>query len=165
MQPSWYTHQENDLDASKLIGAPFRNEEHNLIGTIDEVVFSNDGQIAVVIGVASELGFGEREVAVNLKWLRLSKDDNNLVLTLNTAKDALKNAPERTLPGECSAGGTDHTTGLRRFLLAITEYLRAALRNGDVQEAPALLPVELRCAARQGAQSLYAVDLLYSLNC
>jgi hypothetical protein len=118
---------------------------------LDEVVFSNDGQIVVVFGVASELGFGEREVAVNLKSLRLSKDENNnLVLTLNATKDALKNAPERTLPGERSAGGTDHTTGLRRLLLAITEYLTAELRNGEVQEAPALLPVESRCAARRG---------------
>jgi PRC-barrel domain len=99
MQPSWYTHQENDLDASKLIGAPVRNEEGHLIGTKDGVVLSNDGQVAVVIVVGSDLGFGEREVAVNLKSLRLSKDENNnLVVTLNATKDALKNAPEWTQP-------------------------------------------------------------------
>jgi PRC-barrel domain len=82
-----------------LIGAPVRNEEGHLIGTIDGVVLSNDGQVAVVIVVGSDLGFGEREVAVNLKSLRLSKDENNnLVVTLNATKDALKNAPEWTQP-------------------------------------------------------------------
>ena len=101
MQPSWCTRQENDLDASKLIGATVRNDAGESIGTIDEIVLSNDGQVAVVIGVASDLGFGEREVAVNLKSLRLSKDENNyFVLTLNATKEALKNAPEWTLPGE-----------------------------------------------------------------
>jgi hypothetical protein len=101
MQPSWYTRQENDFDVSKLIGATARNDAGESIGTIDEIVLTNDGQVAVVIGVASDLGFGEREVAVNLKSLRLSKDENNyFVLTLNATKEALKNAPEWTLPGE-----------------------------------------------------------------
>jgi hypothetical protein len=84
-----------------LISAPVRNEDGILIGIIDEVVSSDDGQAAVGIGVPSDLGFGEREVAVNLKSLRLSKDaNNNLVLTLNASKDALKNAPNWTLPSE-----------------------------------------------------------------
>jgi hypothetical protein len=88
MQPSWYTHQENDLEASKLIGAAFRNEAGDPLGTIDEIVLNNDGQVAVVIGVGSALGIGDREVAVNLKSLRSSKDDNNNpVLTLKATKD------------------------------------------------------------------------------
>ena len=38
---------------------------------------------------------GEREVAMNFESLRMSRDSsNNLVLTANTTKDALKAAPE-----------------------------------------------------------------------
>ena len=49
---------------------------------------------AIIIGVGGFLGMGEREVAVDFKSIRMSRDQsNNLVLTMNATKDALKDAP------------------------------------------------------------------------
>lgn len=72
------------------------NSANEAIGDINEVVLAKDGKVAaIVIGVGGLLGMGEREVAMDFKSIRMSRDqNNNLVLTVNATKDALKNAPE-----------------------------------------------------------------------
>jgi sporulation protein YlmC with PRC-barrel domain len=95
-QPMWYSHQANEMRASKLIGTKVANTANETIGDINEIVLDKDGKVAaVVIGVGGFLGMGEREVAVNFESLRMSRDSNsNLVLTVNANKEALKSAPE-----------------------------------------------------------------------
>ena len=95
-QPQWYSHQGTELRASKLIGTTVKNSANELIGSINEVVLSNDGKVAaVVIGVGGFLGMGEREVAVNYDSLRISRDSNDkTVVALDATKDSLKAAPE-----------------------------------------------------------------------
>ena len=85
-----------ELRASKLIGTTVKNSANESIGSINEVVLSNDGKVAaVVIGVGGFLGMGEREVAVNYDSLRLSRDSNDkTVVALDATKDSLKAAPE-----------------------------------------------------------------------
>jgi hypothetical protein len=92
-QPMWYSHQADEMRASKLIGTKVVNIANETIGDINEIVL---GKVAaVIIGVGGFLGMGEREVAMNFESLRMSRDsNNNLVLTANTTKDALKAAPE-----------------------------------------------------------------------
>jgi len=95
-QTMWYSHQAEEMRASKLIGTKVVNTANETIGDINEIVLGKDGKVAaVIIGVGGFLGMGEREVAMNFESLRMSRDSsNNLVLTANTTKDALKAAPE-----------------------------------------------------------------------
>ncbi len=95
-QPMWYSHQADEMRASKLIGTKVVNTANETIGDINEIVLGKDGKVAaVIIGVGGFLGMGEREVAMNFESLRMSRDsNNNLILTANTTKDALKGAPE-----------------------------------------------------------------------
>jgi len=95
-QPMWYSHQEDEMRASKLIGTKVVNTANETIGDINEVVLGMDGKVAaVVVGVGGFLGMGEREVAVNFESLRMSRDSNkDLVLTVNATKESLKAAPE-----------------------------------------------------------------------
>ena len=91
----WYSHQADEMRASKLIGTKVVNTANETIGDINEIVLGKDGKVAaVIIGVGGFLGMGEREVAVNFNSIRMSRDQsNNLVLTMNASKDILKDAP------------------------------------------------------------------------
>jgi len=95
-QPIWYSHQADEMRASKLIGTRVVNTANETIGDINEVVVGKDGKVAaLIIGVGGFLGMGEREVAVSFESVRISRDQsNNLALTVNATKDALKSAPE-----------------------------------------------------------------------
>jgi sporulation protein YlmC with PRC-barrel domain len=95
-QPMWYSHQADEMRASKLIGTKVVNTANETIGDVNEIVLGKDGKVAaVIIGVGGLLGMGEREVAMNFDSIRMSRDsNNNLVLTVNATKDALKAAPE-----------------------------------------------------------------------
>jgi sporulation protein YlmC with PRC-barrel domain len=94
-QPSWYSHQANEVRASKLIGSRVLNTANETVGDINEIILDKDGKVAaVVVGVGGFLGLGEREVAVNFNSIRMSRDNNNnLTLTMNATKDSLKAAP------------------------------------------------------------------------
>jgi hypothetical protein len=67
------------------------------IGTIDDVVVSDGGQIeGFIVGVGGFLGVGEKDVAVAYSAVHAEMKDNAWYLTLNTTKDALKAAPAMT---------------------------------------------------------------------
>jgi sporulation protein YlmC with PRC-barrel domain len=71
--------------------------QDNKIGSIDDMLLDNDGRVtAVLIGVGGFLGMGEKDVAVAFNSLQATQKDNAWHLTLNTTKDALKNAPGLT---------------------------------------------------------------------
>jgi len=74
------------------------------IGTIDDVVITDSGQIdAFIIGVGGFLGMGEKNVAVPPDSVHAEMKDNGWYLTLNTTKDALKTAPGMTFDKTKSA--------------------------------------------------------------
>ena len=106
-QPQWYSHQGNEIRASKLIGTRVNNEAGERIGDINEVVLSNDGKVAaVVIGVGGFLGLGEREVAVTFDTIRLTQDsNNNTVAAISATKDSLTAAPEWRWRGDGDTTG------------------------------------------------------------
>jgi len=108
-QVQWYSHQANEIRASKLIGTTVQNSANESIGKINEVILSKDGKVAaVVVGVGGFLGMGEHEVAMNFDSLRLSQDENGKTLVLfNATKDALKAAPAWTW----TSGDRSSTTG------------------------------------------------------
>jgi sporulation protein YlmC with PRC-barrel domain len=64
------------------------------IGTIDDVLVSDGGQInAVIVGVGGFLGAGEKDVAVPFSAVKTTSKNNKTYLTMDTTKDALKSAP------------------------------------------------------------------------
>ena len=93
--PQWYQRQGNEWRTSKLIGSKVKNNADETIGDINEILLTSDGSAAAaIIGVGGFLGMGEREVAVQFKSLQLTRDPSgNVVVKLDTTKDALKNAP------------------------------------------------------------------------
>ena len=95
-QTMWYTHQAEEMRASKLIGTTVVNTANERVGDINEIVLGKDGKVAaVIVGVGGFLGMGEHEVAVNFNSIRMSRDQNdNLVVTMNATKDVLKDAPQ-----------------------------------------------------------------------
>jgi sporulation protein YlmC with PRC-barrel domain len=67
------------------------------IGTIDDVVISDGGQIqGFIVGVGGFLGVGEKDVAVAYTAVHAEMKDNAWYLTIDTTKDALKAAPAMT---------------------------------------------------------------------
>jgi sporulation protein YlmC with PRC-barrel domain len=92
----WYSHQADEMRASKLIGSTVVNTSNETVGDINEIVLSGEGRVAaVVIGVGGFLGMGEREVAVSFDSLRLQRDQNdNVKIVANVTKDTLTRAPQ-----------------------------------------------------------------------
>jgi sporulation protein YlmC with PRC-barrel domain len=48
-QPMWYSHQADEMRASKLIGTKVVNTANETIGDINEIVLGKDGKVAAVI--------------------------------------------------------------------------------------------------------------------
>jgi sporulation protein YlmC with PRC-barrel domain len=64
------------------------------IGQIMDVLVSPSGQIeAAIVGVGGFLGASEKDVAVTFNAIKATKKNDKTYLTLDTTKDALKNAP------------------------------------------------------------------------
>ena len=64
------------------------------IGEIMDVLVNPSGQIeAAMVGVSGFLGAGEKDVAVSFNAIKATKKNDKTYLTLDTTKDALKNAP------------------------------------------------------------------------
>jgi sporulation protein YlmC with PRC-barrel domain len=64
------------------------------IGEIMDVLVNPNGQIdAAIVGVGGFLGAGEKDVAVSFNSIKATKKNDKIYLTLDTTKDALKNAP------------------------------------------------------------------------
>jgi hypothetical protein len=87
-----------DWRSSKLIGAIVYGPDNASIGSINDVLIGNDGQVrAVVIGVGGFLGVGEKNVGLPLDALNITrKPDSSAIdkISVSTTKDDLKNAPQ-----------------------------------------------------------------------
>jgi sporulation protein YlmC with PRC-barrel domain len=63
------------------------------LGEIMDLLVNQSGQIeSAIVGVGGFLGAGEKDVAVNFNAIKATKKDDKTYLTLDTTKDALKNA-------------------------------------------------------------------------
>ncbi|SRR5579871_2301294 len=63
------------------------------IGEISDVLVNKDGKIdAFIISVGGFLGIGEKDVAVPFSSVRATEKDGKWWLSMNTTKDALKDA-------------------------------------------------------------------------
>jgi sporulation protein YlmC with PRC-barrel domain len=73
---------------------------NNKIGSIDDVVLSENGQVtAFIVGVGGFLGAGTKDVAVPFTAVHAELKNGEWYLTLDTTKDALKSAPGYSYTG------------------------------------------------------------------
>ena len=91
----------NAADAGKLIGRNIKNPANETIGEIKSVYITPDGKVdSVMVGVGGFLGVGEHYVAVSPSSVSIRHDAKNdkWLASMNTTKEALKEAPEFKYP-------------------------------------------------------------------
>ncbi len=110
---------ETQVSANDFIGQPIYNTENDSIGDINDLIIEEKGGIvAAVVGVGGFLGIGEKDVAVPMDKITITReaDSNDLKLTTMETAEALKAAPEfQSLDDQNSASDstmtpTDNTT-------------------------------------------------------
>jgi sporulation protein YlmC with PRC-barrel domain len=100
--------RDDQIRASKLIGASVHDPNDQKIGAVDELVLNPDGKVAdVVIGVGGFLGAGEKRVAVPMADLKRGKNDH---FVLAATKDSLKQMAnfELKTAGTAGSGSSAH---------------------------------------------------------
>jgi sporulation protein YlmC with PRC-barrel domain len=101
------------ISANDYIGQPIYNANNDSIGDVNDLILEeNGGIVAAVVGVGGFLGIGEKDVAVPMDKITMSRDaQNNNELRLSTTEtaEALQAAPEfKTLDDKQAE--TDATT-------------------------------------------------------
>jgi PRC-barrel domain len=72
---------------------PVYDLEEKKVGTVADMLLSDDGSInAVMLDVGGFLGLGKKHVAVPISAISLTKKKNKSWLTINTTKEAVKDA-------------------------------------------------------------------------
>jgi len=100
--------RDDQIRASKLIGASVYDPNDQKIGAVDELVLNPDGKVAdIVIGVGGFLGAGEKRVAVPMADLKRGKNDH---FVLAATKDSLKQMAnfELKTAGTAGSGSSAH---------------------------------------------------------
>jgi sporulation protein YlmC with PRC-barrel domain len=89
------TQKEDTLLAKDLIGQSVYSSDKSKIGSISDLILSNDGKSVqgFVIGVGGFLGIGEKSVALQMDRLQMQRDADGLRLTMDVKKEELTNAP------------------------------------------------------------------------
>jgi hypothetical protein len=74
------------LARERLIGAKVVNKDGQTVGTIDDLIISQGGQIeGVVMGVGGLLGVGSKQVGVRLGALKITTADGKVTIALPAA--------------------------------------------------------------------------------
>jgi len=85
----------NGTQASDLIGAKVRTNADEDIGTINELIIDENGQIvAVLVGVGGFLGMGEKDVAIGWDNITHSGTADEQDLRVDVTDEDLRSAPE-----------------------------------------------------------------------
>lgn len=96
-QPMFASQQETDqLLASNLIGADVKDANGDSLGSVSDLVLTNDGSVqSIIIGVGGFLGIGTKDVAVAYDEVQsTTAADGSIQLSLNVTKDQLNSAPD-----------------------------------------------------------------------
>lgn len=82
----------SNLIGSSVYGSP--SEDADMIGDINDIVISPEGQVAsVIVGVGGFLGIGEKDVAVEYKTIEWVERDGERWLVANMTREQLEAAP------------------------------------------------------------------------
>ncbi|MGK6313966.1 PRC-barrel domain-containing protein [Neorhizobium sp. DT-125] len=89
---------ETQVSANDYIGKPIYNAEDKSIGDVNDLIMEeNGGIVAAVVGVGGFLGIGEKDVAVPMDKITMTRDaenNNEVRLTTTETAEALQAAPE-----------------------------------------------------------------------
>jgi len=85
----------SDILASKFIGMTVYSADNKNIGDVNDLLFDKDGKVkAVIIGIGGFLGMGEKDVALPLSQINMTRDENGKVkLTVTASGEELNAAP------------------------------------------------------------------------
>jgi sporulation protein YlmC with PRC-barrel domain len=94
------TVSKDEMFTSKLKGLNVYNQKDESIGEITDIAIKNHQVDALILSVGGFLGLGERYVAVSPSSVNVRYDskDNKWLASMNTTKEALKEAPEFKYP-------------------------------------------------------------------
>ncbi len=104
---------ETQVSANDYIGKQIYNANNESIGNVNDLILEeNGGLVAAVVGVGGFLGIGQKDVALPMSKVSLTRDaenNNDVRLTTTETAEALQSAPEfKTLDDKQAA--TDATT-------------------------------------------------------
>ena len=94
------TVSKDEMFSSKLKGLNVYNQKDESIGEISDLAIKNHQIDALILSVGGFLGMGEHYVAVSPSSVdvRYDNKDNKWLASMNTTKEALKEAPEFKYP-------------------------------------------------------------------
>src|SRR3979409_2559376 len=94
------TVSKDEMFSSKLKGLNVYNQKNESIGEISDIAIKNHQIDALILSVGGFLGIGEHYVAVAPSSVNVTYDskDNKWLASMNTTKEALKEAPEFKYP-------------------------------------------------------------------
>lgn len=83
--------RQGNVKASKLIGIDVVDAQGEVVGDIEEILFSDDGKVFAVLGAGGILGMGETQLLVQWDQLEVrTRDDQAQIRTLLTQDDLRK---------------------------------------------------------------------------
>ncbi len=89
---------ETQISANDYIGKPIYNNEDKSIGDVNDLILEeNGGIVAAIVGVGGFLGIGEKDVAVPMDKITMTRDaenNNEVRLTTTETVETLQAAPE-----------------------------------------------------------------------
>jgi sporulation protein YlmC with PRC-barrel domain len=90
----------DEMFSSKLKGLNVYNQKDESVGEITDIALKNNQVDALILSVGGFLGIGEHYVAVSPSSVNIRHDAKNdkWVASMNTTKEALKEAPEFKYP-------------------------------------------------------------------
>ena len=94
------TVSKDEMFSSKLKGLSVTNQKDETVGEITDLAIKNHEIDALILSVGGFLGMGERYVAVSPASVNVRYDtkNNKWLASMNTTKEALKDAPEFKYP-------------------------------------------------------------------
>lgn len=83
------------MQASDLIGADLKTTGDEDLGSVDDLIIDENGQIvAIVVSVGGFLGMGQRDVAIGWDNVQQSGTGDDQELRVNMSRDELRSAPK-----------------------------------------------------------------------
>ena len=85
--------KDTDYRASKLIGVTVYNQANENIGEVNDLVIGSDKSVTAILGVGGFLGMGERNVAVPMSSLKMTRDGSSWKIVTDGTKESLTSMP------------------------------------------------------------------------
>ena len=82
------------MSANDFIGKTVYTRANENIGEVNDVILSQNGVNAVILGVGGFLGLGEKNVAVSMSSIEIAKDGSSSKLIVDATKEQLNSAPK-----------------------------------------------------------------------